>query len=345
MVAPRKLGAAFSFSLWDGILTVRFATTAMSVGTIQVKNMTAEEIADMRRQHYNATVEQLIKPHPELMLIRVRPDFPIPKHEPGQFTTLGLGYWEPRFPGSQEETLKAGDEARLIRRAYSISCSVLDNDGAMLDTEALPWIEFYVVLLKESGNPNKPPAFTPRLFMLRNGDRIQLGEKFTGHFTLEGVKPTDTVLFLSTGTGEAPHNYMLWRLLRDKHPGQILAACCVRFKQDLAYAAVHDTLMQRHPNYTYLGLTTREAVVNQKVYVQDLITSGEIERRIGQTLDPANTHVFLCGNPKMIGIPEKDAATGQRVYPQPVGVIELLEARGFRCDDKTRGNIHFEKYW
>jgi ferredoxin--NADP+ reductase len=307
--------------------------------------MTAEEISDLRRQRYNATVERLVKPHPELMLIRVRPDFPKPRHEPGQYTTLGLGYWEPRFPGSQEETLKPGDEARLIRRAYSISCSVLDDAGALLDTESMPWVEFYVVLVKHSGDPAEPPAFTPRLFMLRDGDRLQLGEKFTGHFTLEGVKPTDTVLFLSTGTGEAPHNYLLWKLLHDQHQGRVLSACCVRFKNDLAYAKVHETLMRRHANYTYIGLTTREAAVGQKVYIQDLLTSGDIERQLGQPLDPATTHVFLCGNPKMIGIPEKDPVTGQRVYPQPPGVIELLEARGFRCDDKVRGNIHFEKYW
>lgn len=305
----------------------------------------AEQISELRRQRYNATVERLVKPHPELMLIRVRPDFPIPKHEPGQYTTLGLGYWEPRFPGCQEEVLKAGDESRLIRRAYSISCSVLGDDDNLLDASGVPWIEFYIVLVKDSGDPNKAPAFTPRLFMLREGDRLQLGEKFTGHFTLESVKPTDTVLFLSTGTGEAPHNYMLWKLLKEEHPCRILAACCVRFQQDLAYAKTHETLMQRYANYTYLPLTTREAKAGQKVYIQDLITSGELERRLDQKLDPAATHVFLCGNPKMIGIPEKDPSTGQRIYPQPAGVIELLESRGFRCDDKVRGNIHYEKYW
>lgn len=307
--------------------------------------MLIEQIADLRRQRYNATVEQLRKPHPELMIVRVRPDFAIPKHEPGQYTTLGLGYWEPRFPGCQAESLKPEDESRLIRRAYSISCSVLDDHGALLDVEATRWIEFYVVLVKDSGNPDRAPAFTPRLFMLREGDRLQLGEKFTGHFTLAGVRPTDTILFLSTGTGEAPHNYMLWKLLRDRHPGRILAACCVRYRNDLAYASIHDSLMRQHPNYTYLALTTREAAQGQKVYIQDLISSGELERRLGAALDPNATHVFLCGNPKMIGIPEKDPTTGQRGYPQPVGVIELLEARGFRCDDRVRGNIHFEKYW
>src|SRR5262249_18209681 len=247
-------------------------------------------------QRYNATVARLAKPHPELMLIRVQPDFPIPSHEPGQYTTLGLGNWEPRFPGCQEEHLKSGDESKVVRRAYSISNPILADDGPLLDRDAVNWIEFYVVLVKSSDNPDRPPGLTPRLFMLREGDRLQLGEKFTGHFTLAGVKPTDTVLFFSTGTGEAPHNYMLWQLLANNHKGKILAACCVRYRQDLGYMSTHEQLMSRYPNYTYLPLTTREATITKKVYIQDLITSGELETKLGAPLDSANTHVFLCGN-------------------------------------------------
>jgi ferredoxin--NADP+ reductase len=157
------------------------------------------------------------------------------------------------------------------------------------------------------------------------------------------------VLFLSTGTGEAPHNYMLWELLRRGHAGRILAACCVRYRQDLGYLAIHQQLMQRYPNYTYLPLTTREAdTLANKVYIQDLVVSGQLEERLGQPLDPARTHVFLCGNPKMIGVPTLDKATNQKVYPQPLGVIEVLEKRGFQVDfapAKQKGNIHFEEYW
>src|SRR5262249_15398295 len=151
-----------------------------------------------------------------------------------------------------------------------------------------------------------------RLFMLNEGGRLFLGEKITGHFTLDPVQPGDTVLFLATGTGEAPHNYMLGELLRRGHAGRILSACCVRYRRDLAYLPIHEELMRRYPHCTYLSLTTREAAtVGNKVYIQDLITSGQLEEKLGQPLDPAHTHVFLCGNPKMIGVPTKDRATGQ----------------------------------
>jgi ferredoxin--NADP+ reductase len=310
--------------------------------------MTPTEIDGLRRQKYNATVVSLRKANPDLLIVRVRPDFPLPAHKPGQYTSLGLGYWEPRFPGCQEEVLQPGDERRLARRAYSISHPILDERGALLDGGRADWLEFYIVLVRDSGRL-QAPALTPRLFLLREGDRLFLGEKITGHFTLDPVRPDDTVLFLSTGTGEAPHNYMLWELLRRGHPGRILAACCVRYKQDLGYLPVHEELMRRYPQYTYLRLTTREPENrDRKVYIQDLIESGDLERRLGRSLDPTATHVFLCGNPKMIGVPEKDRQTGQRLYPQPTGVVELLERRGFRVDQpniKLKGNIHYEEYW
>jgi ferredoxin--NADP+ reductase len=310
--------------------------------------MTPEQIADLRRQKYNATVVKVLKAQTDLQTMRVRPDFPIPAHKPGQYSTLGMGFWEPRYPGCQEETLEPGEETKLARRAYSISCPILSEKGSLLDPAETDWLEFYVVLVRNSDR-GRPPALTPRLFTLRPGDRLFLGEKITGNFNLDPVRPDDTVLFLGTGTGEAPHNYMLWDLLRRKHTGRIVSVCCVRYWQDLAYHWVHECLMARYPNYTYFPLTTREPEnLGHKVYIQSLITSGKLEAILGGALDPGDTHVFLCGNPHMIGVPHKDPRTGQRTYPKPQGVIELLEKRAFQIDQpglKIKGNIHFEEYW
>jgi ferredoxin--NADP+ reductase len=309
--------------------------------------MTPEEIDQLRRKRYNATVVYLRKANPDLMVMRVKPDFPLPQHLPGQYCSLGLGNWEPRYPGSQEEELKAEDESRIVRRAYSMSHPIL-LEGKLAAAD-VGWLEFYVVLVKQAGGGQRPPSLTPRLFMLREGDRLNMGEKITGNFTLEGVRPDDTVLFLSTGTGEAPHNYMLWDLLRRGHRGRIVAACCVRYKRDLGYLPIHEQLQRLFPKYSYLSLTTREAVTEgRKIYIQDLISSRQLEHHVGQQLDPGRTHVYLCGNPKMIGLPELDRETGSRTFPKPTGVVEILEGRGFRVDDhrnRFRGNIHFEEYW
>ncbi len=304
--------------------------------------MTTDEIAELRHKHYNATVAALNLPNEELMILRVRPDTEVSAHRPGQYSTLGLGHWEPRVAGCQEEIIKPGDDKKLIRRAYSISSSIVDESGNLPDRVGQDWLEFYIVLVRHA--EKAPPALTPRLFSLKAGDRVFLGEKIAGHYTLDPVQPTDNVIFLSTGTGEAPHNYMLWQLLHQKHQGKILAACCVRLKRDLGYLAIQEALTRRHANYTYLSLTTREVGnTGQKVYIQDLITSGQLEERLGDSLDPARTHVYLCGNPKMIGAPNVDKS-----FPQPPGVIEILSQRGFKMDQpnlKLKGNIHIEEYW
>ena len=311
--------------------------------------MTPEEIAELRHRRYNGTVVSLKKTHSDLMVIRVKPDFPRPPHKPGQYCSLGLGYWEPRAEGCQVETLPPEDHTKLVRRAYSISCSVYSDSstGQLLDVAATDWLEFYIVLVRENAD-GRVPALTPRLFVLKEGDRVNIGEKITGMYTLDPVKPGDSVIFLGTGTGEAPHNYMLWELLQRGHTGKILSACCVRYSRDLGYLETHHRLMSQFPNYKYLPLTTREATITKKVYIQDVIAGGELEEQLGASLDPARTHVFLCGNPKMIGVPLRDKATGAKTYPQPIGVIEILEGRGFQADVssiKFKGNVHFEEYW
>ena len=81
-----------------------------------------------------------------------------------------------------------------------------------------------------------------------------------------------------------------------------------------------------------------------KMRLQEFITSGKLAEALERPLDPHTCHVFLCGNPAMVGIPKDEQ--GQRVYPQPTGVIELLERIGFLADRPEQpGNIHFEKYW
>ena len=314
-------------------------------------SVTEEQMREFRAKRYNATITHLEKRHDDLMVMRVKHDFPRSNYLAGQYCTLGLANFEMRAEGCQPEALSDDDLLKLVRRSYSIGSSVFRDGDAIRDPAEDDWLEFYIVLVRENLD-GRVPALTPRLFNLRVGDRLQVGEKITGHFTAEPVQPGNSVVFLSTGTGEAPHNSMLADMLRTGHTGKILAACCVRYRKDLGYLDTQERLMALYPQYRYLALTTREASRTGKVYIQDLISSGELDRHLvelGATgLDPADTNVFLCGNPKMIGIPAKSKETGLWEYPQPPGVIEILEARGFRADNpmlKIEGNIHFEKYW
>ncbi len=82
----------------------------------------------------------------------------------------------------------------------------------------------------------------------------------------------------------------------------------------------------------------------EKRYVQDLITSGDLEKLLPRELDPEATHVFLCGNPAMIGLP--DWKQPQPAFPERLGVAQLLNDRGYRLDRRGDvGNVHYEEYW
>ena len=56
----------------------------------------SEEITRLREDHYNATVISIRRIHGDLMILRVLPDQGPIKFQPGQYTLLGLGVWEPR---------------------------------------------------------------------------------------------------------------------------------------------------------------------------------------------------------------------------------------------------------
>lgn len=297
-------------------------------------------IEELRDEHYNATITAFEKRHSDLWVLRVRPDRGNTAHLPGQYASLGLGYWEDRNDQFSDEGI---DDKwhKLIRRSYSISHSMFDSSGylAKPDTEEL---EFYIVLVP--ADDGHVSALTPRLASKEVGERIYLGPKVAGRYTLAPVESPETaVVFFATGTGEAPHNSMVVELLRKGHTGPIVSTVTVRRWQDLGYLDAHRKLEQRFPNYHYLPMPTREPDV-PKQYLQDLVRNGEIELALGAVFNPSNTHVFLCGNPAMIGLPEE--TDGELRFPETTGVIELLTARGFTISHRNQpGNIHFEEYW
>ncbi len=305
---------------------------------------TAERLEQLRAQHYNARLVERIDLHADLTILRVVPEGKATRPVAGQYTVLGLGQWEPRVADCDLEPAAEQGGENMIRRAYSYSCSMLDAAGRVRGPAEFPYLEFSIALVRHSAGA--PPALTPRLFALSPGDRLFLGPKSTGHYTLAPVRPEDNVVFAATGTGEAPHNAMLAELLARGHRGRIAAVTCVRYRRDLGYAAAHAVLMERYSTYKYLTLTTREpenlrakVIAHQRPkYLQDYFASGDFERESGIELNPEQTHIFLCGNPAMIGIGATD-----RERP---GMLQVLAQRGFRADElKSPGNIHFEKYW
>src|SRR5437763_2752975 len=294
-------------------------------------------IEELRKEHYNATITYFEPTHSDLWVLGVKPDHGDVHHLPGQYASLGLGYWEDRIDDAEDPGLEEHWD-KLVRRSYSISHRIFDDHGYLAQERDTVELEFYIVLVPPT--PDNIPGLTPRLALKRPGDRIYLGPKVAGRYTLSPVTdPKGTVMFFATGTGEAPHNAMVVELLRKGHMGPIISAVTVRNLADLGYMEKNRELESRYPNFHYLPLPTREPGIPKR-YIQDLITDNVFEKEYGVPVDPATTHVFMCGNPAMIGLPTEDEDTGALTYPKPTGVVEILSERGFTLDSrKAKGNL------
>jgi ferredoxin--NADP+ reductase len=313
--------------------------------------LSTEKIEELRKEMYNATVVGVVECHDDLRVIRIRPDWGAVRFQPGQYTVLGLGSWEPRIQRAVHDDVDVAQQNKLLKRAYSFSSPMLDLNGNFVSHDSNEFVEFYVVLVR--GDDEHQPSLTPRLFALDPEDRLFMGRKATGHYSLSGIQPDDNVVFVSTGTGEAPHNGMVAELLHRQHQGRVVAVTCVRRRHDLGYLECYRQIESQHPSFQYLPITTREPenldpnhdLFVGKRYVQEYFESGEFERTSGWMLDPTCTQMFLCGNPAMIGAP-RPGMSGSDKYPKPLGMVEVLESMGFQVDQRgERGNIHFEKYW
>jgi ferredoxin--NADP+ reductase len=325
---------------WSAIHDRHFSDLA-ALAPRMVTDLSRERRRELEGEHYNATITAFDTAHNELWRIRVKPDWEAVAHRAGQYCSLGLGYWEPRA----DDAVDAGlDKKRhkLVRRSYSISSPMFDPHGYLSDPTEMDDIELYIVWVQP--DEDRTPGLTPRLALKHVGDRIYLGPKVAGRYTIRPVTdPAAPVLFCATGTGEAPHNAMVVELLRKGHHGPILSAVSVRYRSDLAYLDEHRRLQERYPNYRYLAVPTREPDVPKR-YMQDLFEAGNLEEHLGSALDPSAAHVFLCGNPAMIGLPGWD---GDRpTFPDSVGVAQILHERGFTLDRRgVDGNVHYEEYW
>ncbi len=265
----------------------------------------------------NAIVSQRIEVAPGLMVIRIVPDgWEFPEFTPGQFGVLGLPGSAPRCALSDPED-EAPDPDKMIRRAYSIASSSVE----------LQHLEFYITLIRSG-------ALTPRLFALQSGDRVWLGPKITGTFTIDQAPADKHLVLVATGTGLAPYMSMLRTVLGSDPERRFVVVLGARHSWDLGYHSELVTMARLSPNFTYLPVISRpqeEPVpwLGTTGYVLDLFKTGAVEQALGFAASPDSTGVFLCGNPAMVE-----------------GMIELLATDGF--NEHTRkepGHIYVERYW
>lgn len=253
---------------------------------------------------------------PGLAIFRVAPDgWPLPEFTPGQFAVLGLPARSPRAPLSDPE--EPGDPNRMIRRAYSIASSSRQRE----------YIEVFANLVRSG-------ELTPRLFALAPGDRIWLGKKFTGMFTLREVPPDRHLVLVATGTGLAPYMSMVRTEVQCGGVRRFAVLHGARHSWDLGYSGELHSLQRHCRNFVYLPTVSRpqaeaEPWGGATGYVQDLWTGGALARAWGFRPTPADTHVLLCGNPEMID-----------------DMIRRLAGEGFTVHERDAlGQVHVERYW
>lgn len=269
----------------------------------------------MTASEYNATVTQRVEIAPGLIILRVAPDVLPFRFEPGQYTVLGLRRAEPRVAGADAEE-PASDPDSMIRRAYSIASS----------SKADEYIELYITLVASG-------ELTPRLLKLSVRDRLFIGTKATGLFTLDRVRDERHVLLVGTGTGLAPYMSMLRSELVCGGSRRFVILQGARYSWDLGYRTELETLDRLCSNVNYIPVVSRPREdptwKGLGGYLQDVLVSETIRERTGLDVAPGNFHIFLCGNPGMI-----------------IEATRRMSERGFVPDKgRTIGSLHTEKYW
>ena len=194
----------------------------------------------MSKESLNAIVTQRIEISPELIVLRAGPDgWELPAFEAGQFAVLGLPGKSERITWSDPEE-EPPDPGRLIRRAYSIASSSVAKE----------YLEFYIMLVRSG-------ELTPRLFSLERGDRVWLGKKISGMFTLADVPEDKNIVLISTGTGLAPYISMLRTHLLCGSQQHFAVLHGARHSWDLGYRAELATMHKLCDNFTYVPLISR----------------------------------------------------------------------------------------
>ena len=268
----------------------------------------------------NATLTARSDLHHGLLIIRVQPDIPPAPFKPGQYGVLGLPRSAPRSALADadlpaEENGEASTPDKLIKRAYSISSSSRQGE----------FLEFFVALVRSG-------ALTPRLFALNPGDRLFLGSKIVGMFTLEEAPRQSDIVLIATGTGLAPFISML-RSGYDFTARRTVVIHAARNSWDLGYRNELEALAARWPDFHYLTIISdpqREPAWTGPVgLVYEFFNNGTVERLLNHPVAPTDTAVFLCGNPLMVA-----------------GMEELLTPRQFRKHSrKEPGQLFVEEYW
>ncbi len=265
----------------------------------------------------NAKILKIIKVSPELFIFRVAPvEWELAEFSPGQYTTIGLPGSAARDQLSDDEDKKP-DPEKIIKRAYSIASSSVEKE----------YIEFYITMVRSG-------SLTPRLFNLKEGDPIFMSPKNKGLFSLAQAPEECNLLLMATGTGLAPYISMVRSIFTCSTNRKFAIIHGARHSWDLGYRSELETLANAYHKFAYLPVISRpdeepEGWDGHTGYIQDVWNSGIVAEKWGLKPAPADTHVFICGNPTMVET-----------------MSELMQQDTFtEHSRKNPGSLHVERWW
>ena len=271
----------------------------------------------MADDNLNAVVHRVITVAPGLIILQIMPDdWETPDFKPGQCCVLGLPGSAKRHEFSDIEEA-APDPDKLIKREYSIASSSKEKQ----------YVELYITLIRSG-------ALTPRIFALKEGDRLYLDQKFRGVFRIDHAPAEANLVMIATGTGVAPYMSMIRSEFVTNPDRRFVLLHGARHSWDLGYRGELETLDQYFDNFTYAPAISRPGEEREgwngfTGHVQDLWKNNVAQEACGCDLNPDNTHIFLCGSPDMVE-----------------EMVTLLATQGF-CEHKKNdpGQVHAERYW
>ena len=270
----------------------------------------------MADKELNSIVTQIMQVSPIMKIVRVKPDsVELPSFTAGQFISLGLPATASRIAGSEpdEKEYKPG---KIIRRLYSIASSSVVKE----------YIEFYITIV-HSGE------LTPRIFNLQIGDRIELGKRTSGMFTLDEVPEGNNIILIATGTGVAPYISMIRSNALQKSMAKLAVIHGAANSWDLGYSSELTLIESMSDKFSYLPTILQPDKEpggwhGDTRFIQDIWKDGTMEKTWGFKPSPDNTHIFLCGNPGMT-----------------TAMAEILGKEGFfEHSRKVAGQIHIESW-
>lgn len=227
---------------------------------------------------------------------------PIEPFYAGQFTKLAL------YDNTDILTKKK------IQRAYSYVNAPSDKN-----------LEIYIVRVLNG-------QFSNLLYNLQDGDKVFIKKKSFGFFTINEIPDCETLWMFATGTAIGPYCSILKEGKNLDRFHNIVLVHAVRYQNELNYLPLMKKLCQK-----YNGKLKIQTIISREQHKESLtgripflINSKILEKKVGLSINPQNSHVMLCGNPFMV----KDT------------YLSLQNNRNMQKHlRRKKGNITMENYW